>query len=99
MVRNACLAAANGELHPMQAAFRECHGLQCGFCTPGMLLAALDLLRREVFVDLYRIVKQSLRASTDPPCIFTSRWTSGMRDWPPTRMISSTSFGPSPDCS
>jgi len=36
---------ANGELHPLQAAFHEHHGLQCGFCTPGMLLTALDLLR------------------------------------------------------
>jgi aerobic-type carbon monoxide dehydrogenase small subunit (CoxS/CutS family) len=35
----------NGALHPLQDAFREHHGLQCGFCTPGMLLTALDLLR------------------------------------------------------
>ncbi|MCU1372917.1 MAG: [2Fe-2S]-binding protein [Actinomycetia bacterium] len=35
--------AADGELHPMQAAFREHHGLQCGFCTPGMVLAAVSL--------------------------------------------------------
>ncbi|WP_341891478.1 (2Fe-2S)-binding protein [Variovorax sp. YR752] len=34
----------NGELHPMQAAFRECHGLQCGFCTPGMVMSAVNLL-------------------------------------------------------
>ena len=33
------------ELHPMQAAFRECHGLQCGFCTPGMVMSAVQLLR------------------------------------------------------
>jgi aerobic-type carbon monoxide dehydrogenase small subunit (CoxS/CutS family) len=37
--------ATNGQLHPLQEAFREHHGLQCGFCTPGMLLTALDLLR------------------------------------------------------
>jgi aerobic-type carbon monoxide dehydrogenase small subunit (CoxS/CutS family) len=37
--------ARNGPLHPLQEAFREHHGLQCGFCTPGMLLAALDFLR------------------------------------------------------
>ena len=37
--------AKNGELHPMQAAFREAHGLQCGFCTPGMVMAAVDLLK------------------------------------------------------
>ena len=37
---------ANGDtLHPMQAAFREEHGLQCGFCTPGMIMSALDLLQ------------------------------------------------------
>ncbi len=36
----------NGELHPMQEGFREEHGLQCGFCTPGMMMAATDLLKR-----------------------------------------------------
>jgi aerobic carbon-monoxide dehydrogenase small subunit len=40
------LAAADGALHPMQAAFKECHGLQCGFCTTGMLMSALDLCQR-----------------------------------------------------
>ena len=39
------LAPDGAPLHPMQEAFREHHGLQCGFCTPGMLLTALDLLR------------------------------------------------------
>ena len=34
----------NGTLHPMQAAFKECHGLQCGFCTPGMVMSAVKLL-------------------------------------------------------
>ncbi len=38
---------ANGsELHPMQTAFKENHGLQCGFCTPGMIMAATDMVRR-----------------------------------------------------
>jgi aerobic carbon-monoxide dehydrogenase small subunit len=37
------LAAADGTLHPMQAAFREHHALQCGFCTPGMVMSAIDL--------------------------------------------------------
>jgi carbon-monoxide dehydrogenase small subunit len=37
--------ARNGRLHPMQEAFREHHGLQCGFCTPGMIMSALDLVR------------------------------------------------------
>jgi carbon-monoxide dehydrogenase small subunit len=39
------LATASGEMHPMQAAFKECHGLQCGFCTPGMVMSAVDLVR------------------------------------------------------
>lgn len=39
------LAAADGSLHPMQRAFYENHGLQCGFCTPGMVLSAVDLFR------------------------------------------------------
>jgi carbon-monoxide dehydrogenase small subunit len=38
--------AQNGELHPMQAAFHENHGLQCGFCTPGMIMAAVDMVNR-----------------------------------------------------
>ena len=37
------LAAENGDMHPMQAAFKECHGLQCGFCTPGMVMSACEL--------------------------------------------------------
>jgi carbon-monoxide dehydrogenase small subunit len=36
---------ANGSLHPLQRAFREEHALQCGYCTPGMIIAAADLLR------------------------------------------------------
>ncbi len=40
------LAAADGTMHPMQAAFKDCHGLQCGFCTPGMVLSAIDLVHR-----------------------------------------------------
>ncbi len=38
--------ARDGELHPIQRAFHECHGLQCGFCTPGMIMSALELLQR-----------------------------------------------------
>jgi carbon-monoxide dehydrogenase small subunit len=41
------LAAADGTMHPMQAAFKECHGLQCGFCTPGMVMSAVDLCQRQ----------------------------------------------------
>jgi carbon-monoxide dehydrogenase small subunit len=40
------LAGADGELHPLQQGFWEKHGLQCGFCTPGMIMAAADLLAR-----------------------------------------------------
>ena len=38
--------AKNGELHPMQVAFNENHGLQCGFCTPGMIMTAVDMVKR-----------------------------------------------------
>lgn len=38
--------ASGADLHPMQAAFREHHGLQCGFCTPGMIMAAIDMVNR-----------------------------------------------------
>ena len=38
------LADDDGTLHPVQVAFRECHGLQCGFCTPGMIMQSVDLL-------------------------------------------------------
>jgi carbon-monoxide dehydrogenase small subunit len=37
------LAQPDGTMHPMQAAFKECHGLQCGYCTPGMVMSAVDL--------------------------------------------------------
>jgi len=40
------LAAPDGTLHPMQEAFREHHGLQCGFCTPGMVMMGVDIARR-----------------------------------------------------
>ena len=38
------IAQADGTLHPMQTAFNQCHGLQCGFCTPGMVMSAIDLV-------------------------------------------------------
>jgi aerobic carbon-monoxide dehydrogenase small subunit len=40
------LAAPDGTLHPMQEAFREYHALQCGFCTPGMVMSAIDLVQK-----------------------------------------------------
>jgi carbon-monoxide dehydrogenase small subunit len=45
------LAAADGTLHPMQAAFREHHALQCGFCTPGMVMSAVDLVNTHPQLD------------------------------------------------
>jgi aerobic carbon-monoxide dehydrogenase small subunit len=41
------LAGPNDPLHPMQEAFRENHGLQCGFCTPGMIMTAIDMVNRK----------------------------------------------------
>ena len=43
--------ASNGELHPMQEAFRDNHALQCGFCTPGMVMAAIDLVNKNPSPD------------------------------------------------
>jgi carbon-monoxide dehydrogenase small subunit len=43
--------AQDGTLHPVQEAFREHHALQCGFCTPGMIMTAIDLIRREKAQD------------------------------------------------
>ena len=45
------IAAADGTLHPMQAAFNQCHGLQCGFCTPGMMMQADHLLHKHEHPD------------------------------------------------
>jgi carbon-monoxide dehydrogenase small subunit len=47
--------ATNGELHPVQKAFREHHGLQCGFCTPGMIMTAVDLIRRKPELDEHTV--------------------------------------------
>ncbi|MBP7567681.1 MAG: (2Fe-2S)-binding protein [Burkholderiaceae bacterium] len=52
------LAQADGTLHPMQAAFKECHGLQCGFCTPGMVMSAVDLCKRHPDADEASIREQ-----------------------------------------
>jgi carbon-monoxide dehydrogenase small subunit len=43
--------APDGTMHPMQAAFKDCHGLQCGFCTPGMVMSAIDLVKRHPGAD------------------------------------------------
>ena len=47
--------AQGEELHPLQAAFRQCHGLQCGFCTPGMIMAGMALLQRDPDPDEHRV--------------------------------------------
>lgn len=52
------VAATDGTLHPMQAAFKECHGLQCGFCTPGMVMSAIDLCKRHPGADATQIREQ-----------------------------------------
>jgi len=49
-----------GALHPMQQAFKDCHALQCGFCTPGMVMSALDILRCHERLDI-----ETVRAELD----------------------------------
>ncbi len=50
------------DLHPMQAAFRECHALQCGFCTPGMIMSAIDLVQSSADLDR-RAVREGLEGN------------------------------------
>jgi carbon-monoxide dehydrogenase small subunit len=52
------LAKEDGTLHPMQAAFQEHHALQCGFCTPGMIMTAIDMLKRHTTLDEKTIRKE-----------------------------------------
>ena len=55
---------AQGEkLHPMQQAFHQCHGLQCGFCTPGMLMTAVDMVRRLGHDLEERLVREQLEGN------------------------------------
>ena len=56
------LAPDGAPLHPMQEAFREHHGLQCGFCTPGMIMTAIDLLKRHAKPD-ERTIKRELEGN------------------------------------
>ncbi|HJU70407.1 MAG TPA: (2Fe-2S)-binding protein [Paucimonas sp.] len=56
------VAGADGALHPMQAAFKECHGLQCGFCTPGMIMSALDLVKRHPGAS-EEVIREQLRGN------------------------------------
>jgi carbon-monoxide dehydrogenase small subunit len=55
--------ATDGKLHPMQEAFRENHGLQCGFCTPGMIMAAVDLVRRKGHNLEERTIREELEGN------------------------------------
>ena len=54
------IAKSDGTLHPMQEAFRENHGLQCGFCTPGMVMSAIDLVRNNP-----GLTEEAIRAGLD----------------------------------
>ncbi len=55
--------AQNGKLHPMQEAFREHHALQCGFCTPGMIMSAIDMVRRNGHALDERTVRKQLEGN------------------------------------
>ena len=54
--------ANENELHPVQEAFKENHGLQCGFCTPGMIMAAVDLIKRKPVLN-EKIVREELEGN------------------------------------
>ena len=57
------LATSPEQLHPMQEAFRENHGLQCGFCTPGMVMSAIDLVKRHNYAVTEDIVRHGLEGN------------------------------------
>jgi carbon-monoxide dehydrogenase small subunit len=52
--------AQGGELHPMQEAFRQHHGLQCGYCTPGMIMAAIDIVNRQGSAVSEAVIREEL---------------------------------------
>jgi carbon-monoxide dehydrogenase small subunit len=54
--------AKNGQLHPMQQAFMDNHGLQCGFCTPGMVMSAIDLVKKNPSAD-ERTIREQLEGN------------------------------------
>ncbi len=54
------LAVPGGPLHPMQEAFRQHHGLQCGFCTPGMIMSAIDIVNRKGFALDDQVIREEL---------------------------------------
>ena len=55
--------ASGAQLHPMQEAFREHHGLQCGFCTPGMIMAAVDMVNRKGYALEERTIREELEGN------------------------------------
>src|SRR5262249_19214749 len=57
------LAAPDGPLHPMQEAFREHHGLQCGYCTPGMIMSAIDIVNRKGFALEEHVIREELEGN------------------------------------
>jgi carbon-monoxide dehydrogenase small subunit len=56
------ITPADGSMHPMQAAFKACHGLQCGFCTPGMVMSAIDLVSHHPH-DSEREIREGLEGN------------------------------------
>ncbi|HZS63953.1 MAG TPA: (2Fe-2S)-binding protein [Xanthobacteraceae bacterium] len=57
------LAAPDEPLHPMQAAFRDHHGLQCGYCTPGMIMSAIDIVNRKGFSLDDKTIREELEGN------------------------------------
>ena len=57
------LAAPDAPLHPMQEAFREHHGLQCGYCTPGMIMSAIDIVNRKGFALEEQLIREELEGN------------------------------------
>jgi len=57
------LVAPDEPLHPMQEAFREHHGLQCGFCTPGMIMSAIDIVNRKGFALEDHVIREELEGN------------------------------------
>ena len=76
------MAAADGTLHPLQNAFRQAHGLQCGFCTPGMIMRAAVLLRKTPTRPRTRSAPASPAISAAAPATRTSSRRSSL---PPPR--------------
>ena len=62
-IRKIDSAEANGPLHPMQEAFREHHALQCGYCTPGMIMSAIDIVNRKGFTLEEQVIREELEGN------------------------------------